>query len=84
LPSFEDPLTANKAALKDLREQLASQRLESVCALMDGGGVCIANAESAEELCGTLTSYPLSPMLEYHVEPVADIIKLLEGLIEGG
>ena len=82
-PAFEDPLTAFRAAQKYLESNLKSGKLDCAFQTMGGGGIAIANADSAEELWQDLLSYPLSSRLTYHVEPVADAIKALEIAVKG-
>lgn len=80
--AFEDPLTANKAAKAFLKEMLHSGKLDAIYQRMDGGGVAIANATSAEELFWDLRAYPLSAAFTYHVEPLADVMQVLDTYIE--
>ena len=73
-----DREATNRAAKAALEGWLAEGQLECAYQCLGGGGVAIANADSAEELLATMWAYPLHDQFDWHVEPVLDVLKAFE------
>ncbi len=61
-----------QAASEWIQAGLADGRFDCVYVFADGGGISIGNAESHEEVFGTLVSYPLYPFFRWEVKPLCD------------
>lgn len=77
-PSIEDREAANRAAKTALEEWLADGTLDFSYQLLGGGGVAIANANTAEELLRAMWSYSLYSQFEWHVEPLVESLKAFD------
>ena len=72
-PAPKDRAASVKAAKATIDRALKNGEFDCTFQRMTGGGVAIANANSAEELWERLTTYPLYTQFEWHVEPLVDI-----------
>ena len=61
---------------------LATHQLDCCYALVNGGGVSIANAGSVEELVSALWAYPMWGYFEWSIKPLADVNAGLDKSIE--
>lgn len=78
-----DPFAALKASKEYLDGMLADGSLDFVYQFASGHqAVAVVNAASTEEIWDKLTAYPLSPVQEYEVHPLADINYVFEKSIE--
>ena len=75
---LQDREAANKAAKAALEKWLADGTLDFSYQLIGGGGVGIANADTAEDLLRAMWSYPLYSQFEWHVEPLVESLKAFE------
>lgn len=67
------PLEAVQAAQAWIQDRLDDGTFETVYAFPHGGGMSISDSASAEELMDRLLDYPLSPFVDYAVEPLVDL-----------
>lgn len=68
------------AARDFLHTETMAGRIESLFAYVEGGGVCIVNAESVEELQRRMLDYPLAMWMHYEVRPLVDIDQAFDNL----
>jgi muconolactone delta-isomerase len=78
-----DPIAALQASKEYLDAMLADGSLDFVYQFASGDqAVAVVNADSAEEIWKKLTAYPLSPIQEYEVHPLADVNYVFEKSLE--
>ena len=71
------------AASKDwLAAKVKDGTLDSINGFPAGGGTSIANADSHEELMGTIRDFPLFAFVSWDVRPLVDINKSMDSAIE--
>ena len=80
-PKLKDPLATNKAAKAFIEEMLASGQFECAYQFVTGGGIAIANIDSAEEMWQKLVEYPLYSQFDWEVEPLVDLNFVFEKAI---
>jgi hypothetical protein len=81
-PAPEDREAANQASKAALEKWLADGTLDCSYQRVGGGGVAIANADTAEELLQAMWSYPLYAQFEWQVEPLVESVKAFELLLQ--
>lgn len=64
------PVEVVRSAQEWLQAKLDDGTFEAVYAFPEGGGCSIGEYESAEQLMELLMEYPLSPFVEYDVQPL--------------
>lgn len=67
------PLEAVRAAQAWIQERVGDGTFEAVYAFPHGGGMSISDSASSEELMDRLLDYPLSPFVDYAVEPLVEL-----------
>jgi hypothetical protein len=67
------PIEAVKAAREWLETRVEDGTFECIYAFPTGGGVSIGENESHEQLMDEMLDYPLSPFVEFRVEPLVEI-----------
>jgi len=67
------PPEAVRAARDWLEAKVADGTFEAVYAFPQGGGVSIGENDSAEQLMDQLMDYPLSPFVDYDVQPLVEL-----------
>jgi hypothetical protein len=67
------PVELVRQAQKWLQAKLDDGSFEACYAFPEGGGCSIGNNDSAEHLMEQLMEYPLSPFVEYEVQPLVDL-----------
>jgi hypothetical protein len=77
-PPIGDREAANRAAKAALEKWLADGVLDCSYQCVGGGGVAIANADTAEELLQAMWSYALYSQFEWHVEPLVESLKAFD------
>lgn len=58
-----------------LEKWLGDGTLDFSYQCVGGGGVAVANADTAEDLLRAMWSYPLYSQFEWHVEPLVESLK---------
>lgn len=74
----QTPPEAYKAAHAYFKTRLENGLLDCAYTFVPAGGIGIANSESAEQLWAELISYPLYSGFDWEVQPLADILVVLE------
>ena len=73
-PALDDPFMATKAARDYLHQGMTDGLIECVYQFSSGNrAMAIAEADTAEELWETLTTYPLYEVQDYEVHPLTDV-----------
>jgi hypothetical protein len=67
------PVELVRQAQDWIQERLDDGTFQAVYAFPQGGGMSIGENESHEELMEELMAYPLSPFVEYDVQPLVDV-----------
>lgn len=67
------PIEAVRAAQEWLQGKLDDGTFECVYAYPQGGGLSIGENESVEQLMEQLMEYPLSPFVDYDVQPLVEM-----------
>ena len=75
------PTEAVRAGQEWLQAKLDDGSFECVYAYPQGGGCSIGENESAEQLMEELMEYPLSPFVEYDVQPLVEMNAAFERFI---
>jgi hypothetical protein len=75
------PLDAMQAAKDWLDAKLADGTFECVYAFPEGGGCSIGESDSVEQLMERLLDYPISPFVEYDVQPLVEMNAAFDRLI---
>jgi hypothetical protein len=81
-PPLQNPLATYQAAKAYYDAAMAKGQLDCVWQRVTGGGVTIANANSAEELFEGLHTYPLYGLFEWQVEPLVDFAYAFNEIVE--
>ena len=68
-----DPLKTYQAGKQYLEKSISEGRMDLAYTLMDGGGVIIVNADSAEELWDELHDNPLFSQFDFTFEALVPI-----------
>lgn len=68
------------AARDFLHTETMAGRIESLFAFPEGGGVCIVNADTVEELHRRMLDYPLALWMRYEVRPLVDVDQAFDNL----
>jgi len=76
-----DGLSGNKAAIAYIAEMQKKGTLEFGYAFVTGGGIGILNVAAHEELWEVLYNYPLYPLFQWQVEPLADVAQIFSRAI---
>ncbi len=75
------PLDVVRAARDWLDAKLADGTFECVYAFPQGGGCSIGENDSLEQLMEQLLDYPLSPFVEFDVQPLLEMDAAFDRLI---
>jgi hypothetical protein len=75
------PLDAVRAAREWLQAKLDDGTFECIYAYPQGGGCSIGESDSIEQLMERLLDYPISPFVEYDVQPLIEMDAAFDRLI---
>jgi hypothetical protein len=67
------PIEAVRAAREWLETRVEDGTFECIYAFPTGGGISIGENESHEQLMDEMLDYPLSPFVEFRVEPLVEL-----------
>jgi hypothetical protein len=67
------PIEQVRQARDWIQARVADGTFEAVYAFPEGGGCSIGDNDSPEQLMERLMEYPLSPFVEYHVQPLVEL-----------
>ena len=76
------PVDLVRQAQDWIQERLDDGTFEAVYAFPHGGGMSIGENESHEQLMEQLMAYPLSPFVEYEVQPLVELDTAFDRFIE--
>jgi hypothetical protein len=79
LPGDHDTMHQAEAFIEGM---LRDGKLDCSYQRVTGGGIGIANSNSAEELWELINNYPLSAWFDWQVEPLADIRAIFAKTLE--
>jgi hypothetical protein len=75
------PIELVRAARKWLQAKLDDGTFEALHGYPQGGGFSIGEKESHEQLMEQLLDYPLSPFVEFDVQPLVELDAAFERII---
>ena len=75
------PVDTVRSAQDWLQAKLDDGTFDAVYAFPEGGGCSISENESHEQLMEQLMDYPLSPYVEYEVQPLVEMVPAFERFI---